>query len=161
MLFRPDEAVFSFHISAICTIQLQQKSKRQQAKFMLYSLHIASDSLAQKLGCGLLARRGTVEFSLLPYLVETKKILRLPSASLSDLLAKQNVRLARNTTVSCKLRRLLSVSEVKDACSDAVIQEILATLDLRDEKRKKESKEEEKDESEELCSCFDLFATIN
>ncbi|CAE7211126.1 unnamed protein product, partial [Symbiodinium sp. KB8] len=124
--------------------------KAEQAKFMLYTLHLAPDALASKLGCGLLVRRGTVEYDLLPYLVETKKLLRLPSASLSDLLAMQNVRMAKNTTVACKIRRLVCEDEVKAACSEKVIQEILQILDLRDEKKKEsKDKDDDKDESEE------------
>lgn len=117
---------------------------------MMYTLHIAPESLASKLGCGLLLRRGVVEYTLLPYLVESKKILRLPSASLSDLLLFQNVRMAKNTTVACKLRRLLCEDSVKQSCSEKVIQEILEALELRDEKRRNhKEKDEEKDESEE------------
>ena len=128
------------------------KTNRQQAKFMLYTLHLAPDALASKLGCGLLVRRGTVEYDLLPYLVETKKLLRLPSASLSDLLAMQNVRMAKNTTVACKIRRLVCEDEVKAACSEKVIQEILQILDLRDEKKKEsKDKDDDKDESEDSC----------
>ena len=70
MLFRPNEAGFSsFGASNVCDVS----TNIQQAKFMLYTLHIAPDSLTNKLGCGLLLRRGSQEYSLLPYLVETKK----------------------------------------------------------------------------------------
>lgn len=122
---------------------------------MIYSLHIAPDSLASKIGCGLLLRRGVTEYTLLPYLVETKKILRLPSASLSDLLLSQNVRMAKNTTVACKLRRLLCEDSVKQSCSETVIQEIMEILAAREEKRKNhKEKDEEKDESEDSCFCL-------
>ena len=119
---------------------------------MLYTLHLAPDSLASKIGCGLLLRRGVSEFTLLPYLVETKKILRLPSASLSDLLLSQNVRMPKNTTVACKIRRLLAEDAVKQSCSEKTVQEIIQFLESREEKRKNhKEKDEEKDESEESC----------
>ncbi|CAE7192200.1 unnamed protein product [Symbiodinium microadriaticum] len=127
-----------------------QKAAVQVAKFMLYTLHLAPDSLASKIGCGLLLRRGVSEFTLLPYLVETKKILRLPSASLSDLLLSQNVRMPKNTTVACKIRRLLAEDAVKQSCSEKTVQEIIQFLESREEKRKNhKEKDEEKDESEE------------
>ncbi|CAE7236724.1 unnamed protein product [Symbiodinium sp. CCMP2592] len=108
-----------------CTVNVQQ------AKLMLYTLHIAPDALASKLGSGLLVRQGTIEYSLLPCLVETKKILRLPSASLSDLLLHQNVRMPKNTTVACKIRRLMAEDAVKQVCSETVIQEIIQILEYQ------------------------------
>ena len=133
MLFRPNEAGFSsFGASNVCDVS----TNIQQAKFMLYTLHIAPDSLTNKLGCGLLLRRGSQEYSLLPYLVETKKILALPSASLTDLLLHQNVRMAKNTTVASKIRRLLGEDDVKNGCSASAIQDIMDVLAAREEKKR-------------------------
>ncbi|CAE7274812.1 unnamed protein product [Symbiodinium sp. CCMP2592] len=132
----------------------------QQAKFMLYTLHIAPDSLANKLGCGLLLRRGLQEYSLLPYLVETGKLLALPSASLTDLLVHQNVRMAKNTTVASKIRRLLAEDDVKNGCSEGAIASITNVLAAREEKKKNQKeKEEEKDESEETRFCLRCFVS--
>ena len=109
-----------------------------------YSLHVCEKALEEKCGSSLLFRRGFQEFNLLCYLVQSQEILQTSSASLSELLHKSDVQMPKNSTKNQKIRRLLSLEAVKQACGEARLLRLLAKLDEQDEKRKKkESKEEE------------------
>ena len=101
-------------------------------------------ALEDKCGSSLLFRRGFQEFSLLCYLVQSQEILQTSSASLSELLHKSDVQMPKNSTKNQKIRRLLSLQAVKQACGEARLLRLLAKLDEQDEKRKR--KQESKDE---------------
>ncbi|CAE7218603.1 unnamed protein product [Symbiodinium sp. CCMP2592] len=125
-----------------------------------YSLHVCEKALEEKSGSCILMRRGATEYSLLCYLVQTQQILQTASASLSELLMRHDVQMAKSSTKNQKVRRLLMLPSVTDACDRAVIERILAKLDEQEEKRKKrsQSKEEEQQDDEgdeiqwaELC----------
>ncbi|OLQ00711.1 hypothetical protein AK812_SmicGene16606 [Symbiodinium microadriaticum] len=109
-----------------------------------YSLHMCDKALEDKCGSSLLFRRGFQEFSLLCYLVQSQEILQTSSASLSELLHKSDVQMPKNSTKNQKIRRLLSLQAVKQACGEARLLRLLAKLDEQDEKRKR--KQESKDE---------------
>lgn len=114
-----------------------------------YSLHVCDKALEDKCGSSLLFRRGFQEFSLLCYLVQSQEILQTSNASLTELLHKSDVQMAKNSTKNQKIRRLLSLESVKQACGEERLQKLFAKLDEQDAKRKrKENKEEEQQQPE-------------
>ncbi|CAE7198608.1 unnamed protein product [Symbiodinium sp. CCMP2592] len=110
--------------------------------FYGYTLHVCERGLEDKCGSSLLFRRGFQEFSLLCYLVQSQEILQTSTASLTELLQKSDVQMPKSTTKCQKIRRLLSLEAVKQACGEQKIQRLLAKLDEQDEKRKKKKEEE-------------------
>eukprot|EP00439_Symbiodinium_sp_Y106_P025149 s5537_g3.t1 len=114
-----------------------------------YTLHVCEQALEDKCGAGLLFRRGFQEFSLLCYLVQSQEILQTSNASLSELLQKSDVQMPKSTTKNQKIRRLLSLEAVKQACGEQKIQKLLAKLDEQDEKRKKNQSKKEEEEPQQ------------
>ena len=114
-----------------------------------YTVHVCEQALEDKCGSALLFRRGGQEFSLLCYLVQSGEILQTTSASLSELLEKSDVQMPKNTTKNQKIRRLLMLEAVVQACGEQRIQKLLAKLDEQEEKRKKKEKKEEEPQQAE------------
>ncbi|CAE7336219.1 unnamed protein product [Symbiodinium microadriaticum] len=122
-------------------------------KLFEYTVHLAPKGLEDKCGCGFLLRRGVKSFGLVAYLVHNMEILKLHSATISEILFEADIRLPKNTSKGLKIRRVLEMDSVKNHVSEGTIASIKKILDEQDEKRKqsKEQKQEaEQNEEEEI-----------
>ena len=121
-----------------------------QVKVFEHSLHILSASMSSKLGCCLVFRKSVHAHSLLSYAVQTASILRLSNESLEQLLLWQKIRIAKSSTKAVRIRKPLETNEVKQKCTSAKIDSILAALAEQEEKRKKKDIAEEEPNMEAM-----------
>ncbi|CAE7865863.1 unnamed protein product [Symbiodinium necroappetens] len=114
-----------------------------------YTLHICDKSLEAKCGTAVILRRGLQELPLMEYLVFSQQILLCTNASLTELLQQHDIQMPKNSTKPQRLRRILAMDQVRNACGDAKIQKLLSLLEAGSkEKNKEKENEEQKDEDE-------------
>lgn len=126
----------------------------REVKLFAYTLHVCESQLADKCGSAVLLRRGSQEFCLLCFLVQSELVLSSSSASLTELLQKHDIQMPKNSTKAHKVRRILAMEKVKEMCAAKTITKLLASLDEADAKKKIREKEKEKkddDLEEVLC----------
>eukprot|EP00439_Symbiodinium_sp_Y106_P039691 s340_g4.t2 len=119
-----------------------------EVKLFGYTLHICEKSLEAKCGTAVLFRRGFQELPLMEYLVSSQQILLCTNASLTELLQQHDIQMPKNSTKPQRIRRILGMDQVKNACGDAKIQKLLNHLEEQEAKKKKKEKENEEQKDE-------------
>lgn len=114
-----------------------------------YTVHLAPKGVEDKCGCGFLLRRGVKSYGLVAYLVHTLEILKLHSATISEILFEADIRLPKNTSKGLKIRRVLEMDSVKNHVSEGTIASIQKILDEQDEKRKQNKDQKQETEQNE------------
>ena len=116
---------------------------------------MANKAIEDKCGCGFLLRRSVKSFSLVAYLVHTMEILKLHSATITEILCEADIRLPKNTSKGLKIRRVLDMDSVKNHVSQSIIDKIRSKLDEQEAKRKKNKQQtpetEQNDEDNDSC----------
>ena len=114
-----------------------------------------------KLGSCVVLRRGTKGYSLLAWLVHSSQILRVLSGVLSDLLNHYQVKMGKMTTKPAKIRRLLSLPEVVENCTEAEIKAVESALQEQENKKLANKNEETEEAAEQLDenqdNCISMF----
>ena len=77
------------------------------------------------------------DFSLMGWLVASGDILKLTVKNLMDFMDSRGTRMPKNTTKAQRIRRILSMDDIQQECSEDVINAILQKLEQQDEKRRK------------------------
>ncbi|CAE7887532.1 unnamed protein product, partial [Symbiodinium necroappetens] len=117
------------------TLMHQFLLKTSEVQLFEYTVHLAPKGVEDKCGCGFLLRRGVKSYGLVAYLVHTLEILKLHSATISEILFEADIRLPKNTSKGLKIRRVLEMDSVKNHVSEGTIASIQKILDEQDEKR--------------------------
>ncbi|CAE7572183.1 unnamed protein product [Symbiodinium sp. CCMP2456] len=130
------------------TMIQQLRFDYEEVKLFDYTLHVCEGSLADKCGSAVVLRRSSQEFCLLCFLVHSELILTSSSASLTELLHKHDIQMPKNSTKAHKVRRILAMDKVKEACASSTIAKLLARLDEADAKKRNKEKEKEKNDDD-------------
>ena len=93
-------------------------------------------------------QKGFQELPLMEYLVSSQQILLCTNASLTELLQQHDIQMPKNSTKPQRIRRILGMDQVKNACGDAKIQKLLNHLEEQEAKKKKKEKENEEQKDE-------------
>ncbi|CAE7672747.1 unnamed protein product [Symbiodinium sp. CCMP2456] len=154
-VLRPTESTPALVLDVGRTMVQQLRFDYEEVKLFAYTLHVCESQLADKCGSAVLLRRGSQEFCLLCFLVQSELVLSSSSASLTELLQKHDIQMPKNSTKAHKVRRILAMEKVKEMCAAKTITKLLASLDEADAKKKIREKEKEKkddalEEAEEI-----------
>ncbi|OLQ00981.1 hypothetical protein AK812_SmicGene16301 [Symbiodinium microadriaticum] len=122
-----------------------------------YTLHICDKSLEAKCGTAVILRRGLQELPLMEYLVFSQQILLCTNASLTELLQQHDIQMPKNSTKPQRLRRILAMDQVRNACGDAKIQKLLSLLEEQEAKKKNKEKENEEQKNEDEVEWEELL----
>ena len=108
-------------------------------------------TLAEKLGFSWTLRRSKNGYSLLVSLMMTHEIIKLTIENLQHLLDAYGVSVRKTSTKSFRIRQLMKLDLVQEACGDILLQELEEKLTKLDKRRnnKNETREQEEDECEE------------
>ena len=110
--------------------------------------------MEEKLGSCFVLRRGARPYSLLSWLVHSAQIVSLLSSVLTDILNSFEIRMPKMTTKNAKIRKLLSLQEISDTCTQEEVDKIEAMLIAQEQKRnsKKEAEldEDPKDDEQDM-----------
>ncbi|CAE7763691.1 unnamed protein product, partial [Symbiodinium sp. CCMP2456] len=131
------------------TLMHQFLLKTSEVQLFEYTVHLAPKGVEDKCGCGFLLRRGVKSYGLVAYLVHTLEILKLHSATISEILFEADIRLPKNTSKGLKIRRVLEMDSVKNHVSEGTIASIQKILDEQDEKRKQNKDQKQETEQNE------------
>ena len=100
-------------------------------------------------GSAVVLRRSPQELCLLCFLVHSELILSSSSASLTELLQKHDIQMPKNSTKAQKVRRILAMDKVKEACAASTIAKLLARMDEADAKKRNKDKDKNDDDLDE------------
>ena len=120
-----------------------------QVQIFEYSVHLLGGVLYDKMRCGILFRRSQSSWSLLAWLVHQNKIHTTSSHVLSELLAMNDLKTAKSANKATKIRKLLTLDEVRKQCSEQETQKVEALLKEQEDRRKKKTQDSTFDENEE------------
>ncbi|CAE7023275.1 unnamed protein product, partial [Symbiodinium sp. KB8] len=123
----------------------------EEVKLCDYTLHVCEASLADKCGSAVVLRRSPQELCLLCFLVHSELILSSSSASLTELLQKHDIQMPKNSTKAQKVRRILAMDKVKEACAASTIAKLLARMDEADAKKRNKDKDKNDDDLDEAA----------
>ncbi|CAE7789951.1 unnamed protein product [Symbiodinium sp. CCMP2592] len=137
-----------------------------------YTVHVSPASMESKCG-GILLRRGPQAYSLLVHLFISGSIMNITSAALSEILIDYECRMPKNSSKHAKIRKLMTLADVKESLSDEGVAQMEAKLQEIEKNRsaKKKEKEQETDdvmmhdqEAEEedpaVAACDQLLAEL-
>ena len=113
-----------------------------KVRFYGYTIHLCEPALAAKCGSSLILRRGSQDFSLMAWLVQSGNIVKLTAANLTSFMEASGIRMPKNTTKGQRIKRILTMDNIQTECSETKINEVLKMLEKQEERRKK--KEEDK-----------------
>jgi len=117
-----------------------------QAEVFDYTLHWATGPLVTKVGFACFLRRSMKGVSVLVFLIKTAAIVKLTSDNLSCLLQRYGVATRKNCTKSFKIRQLMKLQEVTEACTAQQLEALEKMLTEMDAKRRKDRTTPEKDD---------------
>ena len=123
-------------------------------RFFGYSIHLAEPSLSDKCGTSFILRRDMKDFSLMGWLVASGDILKLTVKNLMDFMDSRGTRMPKNTTKAQRIRRILSMDDIQQECSEDVINAILQKLEQQEEKRRKKDEAGADPAKEEVHNSF-------
>ncbi|OLP94883.1 hypothetical protein AK812_SmicGene23045 [Symbiodinium microadriaticum] len=111
--------------------------KPDEVRFYGYTIHLCEPALAAKCGTSLILRRGSRDFSLMAWLVESEHITKLTVANLMSFMEASGIRMPKNTTKTQRIKRILAMDSIQRECSQAKIDEVLKMLEKQEERRRK------------------------
>ncbi|CAE7765448.1 unnamed protein product [Symbiodinium sp. CCMP2456] len=122
--------------------------ERKEVCFFSYTLHVCDTALEAKCGTAVLLRRGHREFSLLSYLVHAEHIMSCTNACLTELLQKHDITMPKNAAKAHRIKRVLEMDHVKEACGEKTIQKLLLLLQEQEAKKKGKTEDDQNQEAE-------------
>ena len=94
------------------------------------------------------------DFSLMGWLVASGDILKLTVKNLMDFMDSRGTRMPKNTTKAQRIRRILSMDDIQQECSEDLINAILQKLEQQEEKRRKKDEAGADPAKEEVHNSF-------
>ena len=139
LLLKPDEALRRLISSLDSRLSGTVGCKYEESKvrFYGYTIHLCEPALAAKCGTSLILRRGSRDFSLMAWLVESEHITKLTVANLMSFMEASGIRMPKNTTKTQRIKRILAMDSIQRECSQAKIDEVLKMLEKQEERRRK------------------------
>ncbi|CAE7894225.1 unnamed protein product [Symbiodinium necroappetens] len=123
--------------------------KADEVRFYGYTIHLCEPALAAKCGTNLILRRGSQDFSLMAWLVESRHIMKLTVANLMSFMEASGIRMPKNTTKTQRIKRILAMDSIQNECTKTKIDEVLKMLEKQEERRKKKEEEKATEPAEE------------
>ena len=108
---------------------------------------------------GILFRRGPKAYSLLVNLFISETIMSITSAALSDLLTACDCRMPKNSSKHAKIRKLMTLADVKEALGDDGVARMEAKL--QEIEKNRVSKKKEKEQETEDAAMHEAGLKIN
>ncbi|CAE7389174.1 unnamed protein product [Symbiodinium necroappetens] len=127
-----------------------EQTGEQTVEIFEYTIHVSPASLECKCG-GILIRRGSKPYSLLVHLFISETILSITSAALSEILTAYEARMPKNSSKHAKIRKLLTLADVKETLGDHGV--------ARMEQKLQDEKAEEEDPA--VAACNQLLAELD
>eukprot|EP00439_Symbiodinium_sp_Y106_P053771 s2876_g7.t1 len=142
----------AFSKTAVSRFIQSQDHVVTEVSFFSYTLHVCDKALELKCGTAVVLRRGCQEFSLLSYLVHAELIMACTNACLTELLLKHDITMPKNSAKAHRIKRILDMDHVKEACGPKKIQKLLGLLQEQETKKKGKAEAEEEPNPEAFSS---------
>ena len=126
-------------------MQPEPKKVIPQVLIYNYSLHMPSDTAAEKLG-GIVLRLAAHGQDLLTWLMRTKEILKVTSAILTDIVANNKIRTPKNSSKNAKIRKLMALQSMKTNLTEQELNKLEAQMKEQENRRNKKRPDEDKDD---------------
>ena len=129
-----------------------------QVEIFEYTIHVSPASLECKCG-GILIRRGSKPYSLLVHLFISETILSITSAALSEILTAYEARMPKNSSKHAKIRKLLTLADVKETLGDHGVARMEQKLQ-EIEKSRSSKKRERESRKPKMLQCMKLESRV-
>ena len=125
-----------------------------------YTMHWTRSKLVEKIGTCAVIRRARTGDNILVGMIKNHAILKVTSATLTNLLLHYGGSIRKLTSKNSKIRQLMRLQMVQDSVSQQDLDELESKMILIEERRKKKNTDDqpEDDEEDEACRFHPYFS---